>query len=87
MAYKGRYDYYKHGDWNALCDICGHKRKASMMRLAYDNTYRCEMCYEDRHPQDFVKGVRDDQTTEWTRTDPSYDTTPITPAYPEQAGA
>lgn len=24
-------------------------------------------CFETRHPQDFVRGVKDDQTVPWTR--------------------
>ena len=63
----GRADYYKRGDWNAICDRCGAKYKASQLKMEWDNLWVCRECWEVRHPQDFVKGVEDDQTVPISR--------------------
>jgi hypothetical protein len=58
-----------HGDWNAICDRCGFKFKASELKKTWDNLYVCEKDWELRHPQDFLKSRRDDQAVPWTRPD------------------
>jgi len=60
---------YKPGDWLVICDRCGMKRYASQCRLDWQNLFVCERCFEPRHPQDFVKGVPDDQTVPISRPD------------------
>lgn len=65
----GRSDFVKHGSWNVICDQCGMKRKASECRITWDNLYVCQGCWTPRHPQDFVKGVPDDQTVPIARPD------------------
>ena len=55
------------GDWNALCDVCGFKFKASELRKRWDNLRVCEKDWELRHPQDFLKSRRDNQSVPWTR--------------------
>jgi hypothetical protein len=51
----GHADYYKHGDWNAICDCCLFKFKASELRKQWDNQMVCADCYEERHPQDTIQ--------------------------------
>lgn len=63
----GPADYYKHGDWNATCDVCGFKFKASELRRRWDNMRVCSEDFEERHPQDFLKGKPDRQNVPWTR--------------------
>jgi hypothetical protein len=59
----GKRDYYKQGDYNVICDICGAKRKASECRLQWNNLFVCSStCFNTRQPQDFVRGLKDDQT-------------------------
>jgi len=65
----GQADYLKPGDWNAICDVCGFKYKASQLKSRWDGLKVCKEDWEPRHPQDFVRGVHDDQTVEWTRPD------------------
>jgi len=65
----GRSDFLKRGDWNVICDRCGMKRKSSECRLTWDNLYACNQCWTPRHPQDFVRGVSDDQTVPIARPD------------------
>ena len=63
-------DYLKFdGDWNALCDRCGFKHKASTLKEEWTGFMVCKTCYEPRHPQDFVRGVKDDPSVDWTRSD------------------
>ncbi len=58
------------GNWNVICDRCGMKRKASDMRMTWDNLFVCaDHCWEPRQPQDFVEGRADDQTVEIARPD------------------
>jgi hypothetical protein len=62
-------NYYVGGQWNAICDRCGFKFKASVLRLEWDGIYVCDKCFEYRQPQDFVRAVPDVQAPPWTRPD------------------
>lgn len=62
-------DELKLGDWNAICDECGFKFKASKLRRRWDNMMVCPADYEQRHPQDFVRGKSDRQKTAWNRSE------------------
>jgi hypothetical protein len=57
----GHADYYKSGDNNCICDRCGFKYKASELKKTWDGLQTCWKCWEYRHPQDFVRGVEDNQ--------------------------
>ena len=59
--------YYIKGDWNAICDVCGFKYKASVLRTRWDGLMVCSGDWETRHPQDFVRGSNDEQVPPWTR--------------------
>lgn len=63
----GKRDYYKRGEWNAICDRCGAKFKSGEMRMEWDNLWVCKECWEPRQPQDFVRGLKDDQTVPISR--------------------
>jgi hypothetical protein len=63
----GKADYYKSGDYNAICDYCGFKYKFSKLKKTWDGFYSCSKCWEPRHPQDFVKGVLDNQSVPVSR--------------------
>jgi len=54
--------YYVPGTWNACCDQCGRGFKFYSLRKRWDNAWTCDACWEERQPQDFVRGVRDDQS-------------------------
>lgn len=70
----GKKDYYKHGDYNVICDRCGFKYKASECVEDWEGFLVClEKCYEPRHPQDFVRATKDDQSVPVARTDPGED--------------
>lgn len=63
----GQADFFSPGNWNFYCDICGAKRKSSEARKTWDGFYVCKEHKEERNPQDFVRGVKDDQSVPWTR--------------------
>ena len=60
-------NYLKLGDWNAICDVCGFKYKASTMLKRWDNLMVCKKDYEVRHPQDFIRGIADNPSVSWSR--------------------
>src|SRR3569623_1280040 len=72
---------YAHGDWNAICDHCGFKFKASELRKRRDGFMVCEPDWEPRHPQDFVRAVKDEQKVPRTRSEPSNPFVPTTQNY------
>jgi len=67
----GHADFLRKGDWNAICDRCGFKFKFSQLKLEWDGLYVCTAngCFENRQPQDYVKGVRDDMSVPVSRPD------------------
>lgn len=50
-----RPDYFAPGDYNAICDGCGAKLKASALAKDWKGFYKCVRCWEPRQPQDFVR--------------------------------
>jgi len=59
------------GLWNMICDRCGRKFKNVDIREEWNGLMVCRSCWEPRHPQDFLKGVKDDQSVPYTRPDSS----------------
>lgn len=59
--------YYKSGDHNAICDRCGMEYKATELKKTWDGLWVCSKDFEVRHPQDFVRGVPDQQAPSFTR--------------------
>ena len=70
----GRADYWAPGDYNAICDRCGRKFKASELQRTWDGFMVCPRDWEPRHPQDFVRGLPDPVPVPWSRS-------PGTPTY------
>lgn len=64
---KGPADHLELGDWNATCSMCGAKAKASTLVKNWQGFYRHPWHNEPRHPQDFVRGVKDHQTVPWAQ--------------------
>jgi hypothetical protein len=70
-APRGKADYLALGDWNTVCFECGFKFKASVMKKHWQGYWVCPEHWEPRHPQDFVKGVPDNQAAPWVQPDPN----------------
>jgi hypothetical protein len=62
------------GDWNALCDSCGRKFKASSLRTRWDGLIVCKEDWEQRHPQDLLRVQREQISVPWSRPYPAEDT-------------
>ena len=58
---------YTRGDWNLIDDKTGFKIKASNSRLQWNNVRCADKYFEERHPQDFVRGVPDKQNVPFAR--------------------
>jgi hypothetical protein len=52
-----------------VCDRCGFDIYSKDIRIQWDNQVVCPTCYDQRHPQDFVRGRHDDFTVWPVRTD------------------
>lgn len=63
----GRADFYKDGDYNAICDECGKKYKFSQLKKRWDGLFVCSRDWEPRHPQDYLKGIRDNMSVPISR--------------------
>ena len=61
--------YYKHGDYNVICDRSGFKVKASQTRKEWNNLRVRKDLWEPRQPQDFVRTRPDRQTVPDPRTE------------------
>ena len=60
---------YKKGDYNVICDYSGFKCKRSECKLTWDGRLVLKRFWYERHPQDFIKGIPDDQTVPDSRTE------------------
>jgi len=67
-------NYLDSGNWNALCDSCGRKFKASQLLRRWDGLMVCKADYEVRHPQDFLRVQKEKIAVPWVRPYPQYDT-------------
>lgn len=63
----GRADYLLLGDWNVQCYQCGFKMKASQAVRNWQGYYVHPEHNEPRQPQDFVRGVPDNQFPPWVQ--------------------
>jgi len=52
-------NYYVSGQWNVTCDRCSRKVKSGEIRKEWTGFLVCDLCYEMRHPQDFVRAKQD----------------------------
>ena len=49
------------GDYWLVCERCGFDYRFSQMKKEWTGVWVCSKCWEPRHPQDFVRAVRDEQ--------------------------
>ena len=76
----GQADYFAPGDWNSTCARCGCTRKASTLVKTWDGLYVCPEHWEPRHPQDFVKAVKDNPAVPWVQAKVTTQTAVCSPA-------
>ena len=63
-------NYYKAGEWNITCDRCSKKTKADEIKKEWTGFLVCPVCFEYRHPQDFVRARQDKISVPFTRPRP-----------------
>lgn len=64
--------YAVKGDWNAECDVCGFKYKASQLKKRWDGLMVCKEDWELRHPSDYYKfPTGEESVVPWTRPSPT----------------
>lgn len=61
------------GNWNALCDSCGRKFKASDLKKRWDGLMVCSEDWEMRHPQDLLRVQKEQISVPWSRPYPASD--------------
>ena len=70
-------NYYLSGEFNLTCDRCSKKIKAHEAKHEWTGFIVCGDCFENRHPQDFVKSRQDKITVPYIR--PPTDTFIVVP--------
>ena len=65
-------NYFISGEWNVTCDVCSRKIKAHEAKQRWDGFIVCKGCWEERHPQDFVKAQTDKISVPFQRPIPEY---------------
>lgn len=63
-------NWFKSGEWNALCDVCGFKFKAKDLKDRWDGLKVCNQDWEPRHPQELIRPMPDQIKLPWTRPEP-----------------
>lgn len=63
----GREFFYKPGSWYRVCDRTGFAYRAERTQSEWQGLIVSRRVWEQRQPQDFVRGVNDDQTVPYAR--------------------
>jgi len=58
---------YRPGDWLIICDVCGFIIYASESYHRWDGMIVCRQDFEERQPQDHVRGIADRQVVPFSR--------------------
>lgn len=62
---------YIPGDHWIICDVCGFKVRSSTSRKRWDGARVCLKDFEERHPQDGIKGKPDRMLVHDPRPEPA----------------
>lgn len=60
-------NFFLSGDWNAICAVCGAKKKASELRKRWDGLIVCEEDWERRHEQELIRVRSETPSVPWSR--------------------
>ena len=63
----GHVSHYKEGQHLFICDICGFVHHSEKKRIMWNGLIVDPKCFEIRHPQDFVRGIKDEQAVKDSR--------------------
>lgn len=53
--------------WRCVCDRCGFEYYNHQLQKEWNGLMVCRACYSPRHPQEFVRAVKDEQAVPWSR--------------------
>uniref|UniRef100_A0A6M3KND5 Putative structural protein n=1 Tax=viral metagenome TaxID=1070528 RepID=A0A6M3KND5_9ZZZZ len=67
----GKRNYFKDGDYKCISDLSGFAYKSSEMRMQWNGLFVHKSEFEERQPQDFVRGHVDDQRVPIARPRPT----------------
>ena len=59
--------YFVEGEWNVYDDLTGRKWKSSQVMTRWDNAIMPAHLFEERHPQDFLRGKKEVIGAPWAR--------------------
>ncbi len=68
---KNNANYYQPGAHNIICDRTGFKVKSTNARKQWNNLVVRSRSFEKRHPQDYIKAVKDQQAAKPSRPRPT----------------
>lgn len=63
----GNKDFFKLGSHNVICDVCGFKFKGDELQKRWDGLMTCKQDFEERQPQDLIRGINDNQSPLYIR--------------------
>lgn len=70
MSYASN-NYFKHGSWNVICDVCGVRYKADEVKKRWDGLIVCPEDWETDHPQKYLRVQSDPKQVPFIRTEPT----------------
>lgn len=70
--------YFISGEHNVTCDVCSKKIKSNLARKRWDGFIVCPDDFEQRHPQDFIRGKEDHISVPFSRPIPPLVFTSVT---------
>lgn len=62
---------YISGEYKAKCFDCGFTFLAGELKRHWTGVFKCELCWEARHPQDFVRAPLPEMPPKWTQPEPA----------------
>lgn len=82
-------NYFKDGEWNVNCMVCGKKCKSGEIKKRWDGLLVCREDYETRHPMDFLRARQERISVPYSyHSNDVFVTDPFpTPAYCTQEGS
>lgn len=63
--------YYEPKTWNAICQVCGAKKKATVLQRRWDGLMVCQDDFETRHPSDLIRAPKEQSRIRFHRSEPT----------------
>jgi len=66
MSYSNNH-FFKPGEWNVHCDVCGFKFKSGQIKKRWDGFMVCDADWEADHPQKHIRVTETSQAVPYVR--------------------